>query len=95
MLLTMQIFLTFKQEIKMIEEQRKIELRRNTKQAENNTLLAEKAFRIIIIKIKTLIRLCILQPRLKNGFSQQKILKSDLTDKAVEKNVIVIYGFSV
>ncbi len=45
----MQIFLTFKQEIKMIEEQRKIELRRNTKQAENNTLLAEKAFRIIII----------------------------------------------
>ena len=90
MLLTMQIFLTFKQEIKMIEE-----VRRNTKQAENNTLLAEKAFRIIIIKIKTLIRLCILQPRLKNGFSQQKILKSVLTDKAVEKNVIVIYGFSV
>jgi hypothetical protein len=52
MLLTMQIFLTFKQEIKMIEEQRKIELRRNTKQVENNTLLAEKAFRIIIIIIK-------------------------------------------
>jgi hypothetical protein len=44
MLLTMQIFLTFKQEIKMIEE-----VRRNTKQVENNTLLAEKAFRIIII----------------------------------------------
>ncbi len=40
----MQIFLTFKQEIKMIEE-----VRRNTKQVENNTLLAEKAFRIIII----------------------------------------------
>ena len=95
MLLTMQIFLTFKQEIKMIEEQRKIELRRNTKQVENNTLLAEKAFRIIIIIIKTFIRLCILQPGLKNGFPQQKILKSVLTDKAVEKNVIVIYDFSV
>jgi hypothetical protein len=69
MLLTMQIFLTFKQEIKMIEEQRKIELRRNTKQVENNTLLAEKAFRIII---KTLIRLWILQPGLKNGFFSTK-----------------------
>ena len=70
MLLTMQIFLTFKQEIKMIEEvRRKIELRRNTKQVENNTLLAEKAFRIII---KTLIRLWILQPGLKNGFFSTK-----------------------